>query len=89
MGVRGFGCFFVCVCVCVCVCVLFVCVFVCFLWKRSLHLLFRNVNPEKMFDFLKENGAFYEIRGAFVIIFVTESCCIFLGNILAVIEKVC
>ena len=67
------------------------CVFVLlffFLRKRSLHLLFRNLNPEKMFDFLKENGVFYEIRGAFVVIFVTESY-FSVKHFSCVIEKLC
>ena len=28
--------------------------------ERSLYSLFRNVNPEKIFDFLKETGMFLE-----------------------------
>ena len=29
--------------------------------ERSLYLLLRNVNPEKMFDYLKEIGMFYKV----------------------------
>ena len=29
--------------------------------ERSLYSLFRNVNPEKLFDYLKEIGMFYKV----------------------------
>ena len=32
-----------------------------YLEERSLYLLFRNVNPERVFDFLREAGVFYKI----------------------------
>ena len=34
-----------------------------YFWKRSLYSLFRNVNPEKKNDYLKDIGMSYKIQG--------------------------
>ena len=40
--------------------------------ERSFYSLFRNVNPEKIFDYLKEIGTFYKVSGILKLILCGE-----------------